>query len=244
MHPHRVFVNLNVKGPRSLVEELTPKETVVGTTQKESPSTGRREAYMKTRDLKKIDQALELSSLEELLKSVASVDLDQLKVEKMGPAEAYFTQREKNYLEGRLRSAKKAKKKGTKLKPDGRRAEFRKKLHWKTRAKKRKEYYKQVAYPRYLRKMSQLQAEKGWYDIMKRGWENWGWKCNITREEWDTYVEPLLDGRVPYTERYNTSDPVITLQGIMIFDKQSTGRLRKPLFDGSEWYLKQLGYTL
>ena len=98
MHPHRVFVNLNVKGPRSLVEELTPKETVVGTTQKESPSTGRREAYMKTKDLKKIDQALELSSLEELLKSVASVDLDQLKVEKMGPVEKYFTQREKDYL--------------------------------------------------------------------------------------------------------------------------------------------------
>ncbi len=235
MHPHRVFVNLNVKGPRSLVEELTPKETVVGTTQKESPSTGRREAYMKTRDLKKIDQALELSSLEELLKSVASVDLDQLKVEKMGPVEAYFTQREKDYLAGRIRS---------KVKPDKRKPENRRKMHWKTRAKKRKEYYKQVAYPRYLRKMSQLQAEKGWYDIMKRGWENWGWKCNITREEWDTHVEPLLEGRVPFTERYNTSDPVITLQGIMIFDKQSTGRLRKPLFDGATWYLHQLGYTV
>jgi hypothetical protein len=117
-------------------------------------------------------------------------------------------------------------------------------MHWKTRAKKRKEYYKQVAYPRYLRKMSQLQAEKGWYDIMKRGWENWGWKCNITREEWDTHVEPLLEGKVPFTERYNTSDPVITLQGIMIFDKQSKGRLRKPIFDGAEWYLSQLGYTL
>lgn len=267
MHPHRVFVNLNVKGPRSLVEELTPKETGVGTTQKESPSTGRREAYMKTpefyrevkpTDLKKIDQALELSSLEELLKSVASVDLDQLKVEKMGPVEKYFTQREKDYLEGRLRSAKKAKKQGARLKPDRRKPEFRKKLHWKTRAKKRKEYYKQVAYPRYLRKMSQLQAEKGWYDIMKRGWENWGWKCNITREEWDTYVEPLLHRgdcsgteehpckgcAVPFTERYNTSDPVITLQGIMIFDKQSTGRLRKPLFDGAEHHLKMMGYTL
>lgn len=220
---------------------------------------------MKTCDLKKIDQALELSSLEELLKSVASVDLDQLKIEKMGPVERYFTQREKDYLAGRIRR---------KVKPDKRKPENRRKLHWKTRAKKRKEYYKQVAYPRYLRKMSQLQAEKGWYDIMKRGWENWGWKCNITREEWDSFVAPLLhqdscpyriggEGwdthvelangmetevcqgcRVPYTERYNTSDPVITLQGIMIFDKQSKGRLRKPLFDGAEFYLKQMGYTV
>ena len=182
-----------------------------------------------------LDNAKALTELSRLIEEVSAVDLDKLKVEKMGPVEKYFTQREKDYLAGRIRS---------KVKPDKRKPENRRKMHWKTRAKKRKEYYKQVAYPRYLRKMSQLQAEKGWYDIMKRGWENWGWKCNITREEWDTYVEPLLDGRVPYTERYNTSDPVITLQGIMIFDKQSTGRLRKPLFDGSEWYLKQLGYTL
>lgn len=191
-----------------------------------------------------LDNAKALSELSRLIEEVSAVDLDKLAIEKMGPVERYFTQREKDYLEGRLRSAKKAKKKGAQLKPDGRRAETRKRLHWKTRAKKRKEYYKQVAYPRYLRKMSQLQAEKGWYDIMKRGWENWGWKCNITREEWDTHVEPLLEGKVPFTERYNTSDPVITLQGIMIFDKQSKGRLRKPIFDGAEHHLKMMGYTL
>lgn len=182
-----------------------------------------------------LDNAKALTELSRLIEEVSAVDLDKLAVEKMGPVEKYFTQREKDYLAGRIRS---------KVKPDKRKPENRRKMHWKTRAKKRKEYYKQVAYPRYLRKMSQLQAEKGWYDIMKRGWENWGWKCNITREEWDTHVEPLLEGRVPFTERYNTSDPVITLQGIMIFDKQSTGRLRKPLFDGATWYLHQLGYTV
>ena len=196
-----------------------------------------------------LDNAKALTELSRLIEEVSAVDLDKLEVEKMGPAERYFTQREKDYLAGRIKR---------KVKPDKRKPENRRKMHWKTRAKKRKEYYKQVAYPRYLRKMSQLQAEKGWYDIMKRGWENWGWKCEITRAEWNEVIEPLLHRgncsgteehpckgcAVPYTERYNTSDPVITLQGIMIFDKQSTGRLRKPLFDGATWYLHQLGYTL
>lgn len=190
---------------------------------------------MKTKDLKKVEEALELHSLDELLKAVAAVDLDQLKIEKMGPVEAYFTIREKEYLERRVKA---------KVKPDKRKPEFRKKLHWKTRERKRKEYYKQVSYPRYLRKMSQLVSDKGWYDIIKGGWERWGWTVHITREEWATHIEPLLVGRVPYTERYNTSNPVITLAGIMIFDKTDTGRLRKPLFDGAEFHLKQLGYTL
>lgn len=200
---------------------------------------------------KQVDEVLELDRLSDLLREVSEVNLEEVTLD---PIQAHFNRRATEYMEARVRSAQRAKKKGKKLKPDGRK--FRKKLHWKTRAKRERERYHNVIYPRYLRKQAQVVHENGWYDIMRRGWENWGWTVMITREEWDTHIEPLLHTkgcngtetckgcRVPYTERYNTSNPVVSLKDIMIFDKNETGRLKKPLFDGAEFYLKQQGYSL
>lgn len=188
---------------------------------------------------KQVDEVLELDRLSDLLREVSEVNLEEVTLD---PIQAHFNRRATEYMEARVRSAQRAKKKGKKLKPDGRK--FRKKLHWKTRAKRERERYHNVIYPRYLRKQAQVVHENGWYDIMRRGWENWGWTVLITKEEWDEHVQPLLVGKVPYTERYNTSNPVVSLKDIMIFDKNETGRLKKPLFDGAEFYLKQQGYSL
>ena len=80
---------------------------------------------------------------------------------------------------------------------------------------------------------------------MVQGWVKQRLQVELSKEEWDEHIQPLLgDKYVPFTERYNPRDPVISLDRIMIFDREAKGRLAKPLFDGKEWYLRANGYIL
>lgn len=169
------------------------------------------------------------------LAKVERVDLDK----PVSAPRAYFSEREKRYIEARIKN---------KVKPDKRKAKYRKKMHWTTKRKKRREYAKMVVYPRALRKMCHLVESEGWYPVVAKGWKKNNWDVRVSKEEWDLYVEPLLRERraVPFTERYYTWDNVITLDRIMIFDRndKAVGRMKRPIFDGAEWALKHAGYAL
>lgn len=197
-------------------------------------------------------KGVESIELEELLRSLQLIEQIQLPVDSDNYIERFFTQREKEAIERRVKGARKAKKKGIKL---GRQGAAPGRQHWSAKRKRIREYYRKIAYPRMLRKLSQLVESEGWYDVMVRGWKQSGWEIKLSREEWNTHVEPLLreNKAVPYTERYYTNVPVISLDNILIYHRGANrgpnragyrARNEKPIFDGAEWKMKQMGYIM
>lgn len=186
----------------------------------------------------------ELDDILSTLRKVESIDLSKV-VAPLSLGEKWASEKEKSRLEGRLRTARRNKKKSkgkSALKIDRRTKEGRTKMHWTARKRKERERYREVKYPRYLRKMSQLIDSEGWYPVITAGWIKEGWDVQLTREEWDTHIEPLLreGNHIPFTKRYNTRDNVIRIDNIMIYPKEG----KKPIFDGAEFKMLQLGYIL
>ena len=184
-----------------------------------------------------------------LIESLRSIELPA----KPEPTEVerYFSNREQKIIEARLRSAAKRRKEltrrkyvrpGKTLKPDGRTVAGRTKAHWATIRKKERTYYKEVEYYRNWRYKEQVVANEGWYTIVTNSWKGYGWDVQVTREEWDTHVEPVLRemGAVPFTKRYYVKDKAVRLDNIMIYSKES----KEPIFDGAEWKMRNDGYIL
>ncbi len=174
------------------------------------------------------------NNLLDLIESLRSIELP--KEVELSEVDRYFSERERIRIEGKVRGAQARKKKGVKVRTR------RDKLHWATKKRLAREVYRERDAPRFLRKERQLVDNEGWYPIVTRGWKEQGLDVQLTREEWDEHIQPILKekGLVPFMKRYKTSDPVIRLDNIMIYSKTS----KKPVFDGSEWYLRSLGYIV
>lgn len=71
------------------------------------------------------------------------------------------------------------------------------------------------------------------YKYQRPGWE-------ITYEEFLEYVFPKLGDRIPIVRRYDTKKGW-SLENTIWFDSDDK---TKVLFDGNEWRLRQLGYTV
>jgi hypothetical protein len=115
-------------------------------------------------------------------------------------------------------------------------------LHWKTKAHRRKAYYAEVGAPRRRRKIAeQLTTAEGWFAYLVTGWKIHRTPFTLTLEEWVTQLYPVTVGRgyVPVFQRYNTRRPV-SLDNVIVRDAES----REVLFDGAEYSLNKLGYTL
>lgn len=170
----------------------------------------------------------------ELIEKLGKIDLP--KEVELSEVDRYFSERERIRIEGKVRGAQARKKKGVKVRTR------RDKLHWATKKRLAREAYRERDAPRFLRKERQLVDNEGWYPIVTRGWKEQGLDVQLTREEWDEHIQPILKekGLVPFMKRYKTSDPVIRLDNIMIYSKTS----KKPIFDGTEWSLRDKGYIL
>lgn len=71
------------------------------------------------------------------------------------------------------------------------------------------------------------------YKYQRPGWE-------ITYEEFLEYVFPRLGDRIPIVRRYDTKKGW-SLSNTIWFDSDDKTKI---LFDGNEWRLRQLGYTV
>lgn len=62
----------------------------------------------------------------------------------------------------------------------------RKKMHWKTKEKKRRDYDKNVRTPRVKARKAQILGERGWFPILLEQWKRTGLQVELTQEEWVT----------------------------------------------------------
>lgn len=201
------------------------------------------------------DQGIKSSELQELLRALQTIEQIEIPTEEDSYIESYFSDREKKAVERRVRGAQRAKKEdknnGTQERPGAGSGT----KHWTAKRKRLREYYRKIAYPRIMRKLSHLVESEGWYDVMVRGWKQNGWDVQLTREEWNTHVEPILREKkvVPYTERYYTNIPVITIDNILIYPRGASRspnkaghrpRNEQPVFDGAEHKMRRLGYII
>ena len=172
------------------------------------------------------------AGLFELIESLRSIELP--KEVEVSEVDRYFSERERIRIEGKVRGARARRKKGVRTRRD--------KLHWATKRRLAREVYRERGAPRFLRKERQLVDNEGWYPIVTRGWREQGLDVQLTREEWDEHIQPILKekGLVPFMKRYKTSDKVIRLDNIMIYSRTS----KKPIFDGAEHHLRMMGYIL
>lgn len=117
-----------------------------------------------------------------------------------------------------------------------------KKQHWKTTARKRKEYYQStVKYKRLIKKGELLSTgPEGWWEHIRGHWYQKGYEVHLTKQEWIDIVWPTLGGKVPVIRRYVTAEP-ISLENIYVVE---SGTQNNVLFDGKEWRLRKDGYIL
>lgn len=119
------------------------------------------------------------------------------------------------------------------------------KKHWKMKKRLRRERYVNVVKGvRKIKKAELLESgPEGWYDHLKTHWyqkgHSKGGGIELTKEQWTEVVWPALKGRIPIVRRYDTSGP-ISLENIYVLQSGT----KNVLFDGKEWKLKELGYTL
>lgn len=170
------------------------------------------------------EDALELA---ELLGKLKGIDLDAIKAEE----ETAVTRLVKDLRNNKTVSRA--------LKGKGR---YKANLHWKTKAHKRRAYYAEVGAPRRREKIAeQLTTPEGWYEYLTVGWHRHKVPYRLTLEEWLSTLYPLTVGRgkVPVFKRYNTRRPM-ALDNVIVRDMDS----REVLFDGADWKMQQMGYTL
>lgn len=172
-----------------------------------------------------LDELLELMKLGE---TIAKLDLNKVAEERLARMSektrvVHELVSQSKDIDRRLKLLKKPKK--------------RKKQHWKTREKKRRDYDKNVRTPRARERKARILDEKGWYPILREQWIRMGLDVQLTVEEWDEHIATVLGDRTPNIRRYNPSGP-ISLGNITVLAGKST------VFDGMEYSLKALGYAL
>lgn len=114
----------------------------------------------------------------------------------------------------------------------------KRKLHWKTKKRKAREYYREYRVPRLRERRAALLEGESWA-LVEDYWKRKKLPYTITQQEWMDNVEEYVHGLVFYVNRYDTKKP-ISLDNIIVRQTR-TGAV---LFDGAECKLKQLGYIL
>lgn len=174
--------------------------------------------------------AEEILEAAKLLERIMGIDLGQLEVER------FESLRPMDQLVEDLQRDKRLKHRGPKGSTLKR---TKRKQHWRTTLRKRREYYHAKTRPReILAKAEQLKTPEGWYTHVTRKWVRMGLEV-FTLEEWVGEVWPTLEGRVPYVTRYDTGKG-FTLDNVLVREDQS-GIV---LFDGKEYLLRKSGYIL
>lgn len=177
-------------------------------------------------DQNSIDELLELLALEE---TIRKLDLDKAlneKIERLSEKDRMIHElMEKDpELPRRIREIKVPPKK--------------KKEHWKTRQKREREYNRQVRAPRVRERKAAMLKERGWYPILKQSWDTHKLDVILTEDEWNEVVGPAVGDKAPIIHRYDATGP-ISLENIWVETKD-----RKVVYDGMEYKLLLLGYTI
>lgn len=117
-----------------------------------------------------------------------------------------------------------------------------KKMHWKTKRRKQREYYQNVVKYRRLEVRGELleSGAEGWWEYLTTMWRRKKVPVEMTEQEWTETVWPALKGAVPIIRRYQPRK-AISLENIYV---TASGNERDVLFDGKEWRLKEEGYIL
>lgn len=113
----------------------------------------------------------------------------------------------------------------------------RKKLHWKTKEKRRKDYYQKVVKPKLRERKAKMLDENGWFPLLQEQWKRAKLEVELTEDQWNEHIAPWLGDSTPQIHRY---DPTrgISLANIWI----TTGS--RTVFDGVEFVMKSKGYIL
>ena len=178
-----------------------------------------------TKKIKGLDPSY-VTELNDLMQQIGNIDLEKVKLEredKMLPMEKLVADLKRDGKVSRIIK---------------RRSPV-KKLHWKTKRKKRREYYHSVMKVKRISKNAVLlSTPEGWWEYLTTSWKRKKIPVDMTEEEWLEVVWPTLKGRVPLFARYDTNRG-IALDNIYVRDNRNL----KVLFDGKEHLLKTLGYT-
>lgn len=117
-----------------------------------------------------------------------------------------------------------------------------KKMHWRTKRRKYREYYQKTGKHKRIIKRGELLSEgaEGWWKHIRGHWYQKSVPVEMTKEEWTDIVWPALKGRIPVIRRYNQNGP-ISVENIYIVE---SGTRNNILFDGKEYVLRSQGYIL
>lgn len=180
---------------------------------------------------KNIEEAMESLKLAELLEKLEGLDLEQIRRDKMKPVDRLV---EDLKTDSKLNRGIR---KYTKRKPKKKR-----RMHWKTEAKNRREYYRSFKRYRRLEMKAEMLGEgaEGWWKHLNRNWSMHKVQVNLTKDDWVNVVWPALDGNIPVINRYQPALP-ISLENIYV---TNSDKPKQVLFDGKEWALRQAGYIL
>lgn len=139
----------------------------------------------------------------DILTTIKQVDLE--KVEEVlrkeeTPMEEYLRKvREDVRLDKELRPGK-----GNEKKREAERKK-RKKQHHSTLRKKERVYHQMVRKGRRKEKRIERLEKDGWWGMLYWNWRNKGLDIQITKEEWEERITPLLgEGMIPSVWRYDT----------------------------------------
>lgn len=114
----------------------------------------------------------------------------------------------------------------------------KRKVHWRTKKRWRKNYYHEVTVPKNRERRAALLEGDGW-GLVHDYWHRKSIAYTITREEWMDNVEEFVTGKMFTVNRYDTTKP-ISLENIIVRET----RTRAVLFDGKECKLRAMGYIL
>lgn len=175
-------------------------------------------------------EALEMLEVSKTLEALEKIDLDQIRIDGMTDMEKMVEE-----LKSSKTVVRKLKKKTAHVQPN-------KKLHWKTKRKRKRDYYRDVTRYRRLELRGELLSagSEGWWKYLTTMWHRKKVEVTMTFEEWDKVIWPLLQGRVPVIHRYQTRKP-IALDNVYITESDDH---KNVLFDGKEHSLRQMGYML
>ena len=181
----------------------------------------------------------ELLDFMRLSKTLEGIDLEKLEADrlaKLSPREALVAKAKAGGTLSRIVKAKGAT-----------RGPGRPRVHWKTKAKRYREYHRKYQLDRYhevvkpRRKAEAVKLLEGgrWYPYLMRSWKQRKVKVKLTENEWEMNIRPLVGDSVPVIIRYDSREP-ISLYNIVVKDTAT----RACLYDGKEQEMKDKGYTV
>lgn len=183
-----------------------------------------------TKEEKDLKRAQELLQVADLLSTLEELDLDQIHRDGLSDIDKMVED-----LQNSKAVQRKVKKKTAHVQPN-------KKLHWKTKRKRKRDYYRDVVKYRRLEVRGELlsSGSEGWWKYLTQMWQRKKVEVEMTYDEWNEHIWSQLDGRVPVINRYQTRKP-ISLGNVYVTE---SGNHKNVLFDGKEHLLREMGCIL